>query len=75
MVEGRIRKFYEEVTLLNQNFVMDGKTKIDDLITEFNKKNNSDFQLLDFVRFELGEGLEKEENNFADEVKSIVAGS
>jgi len=72
MVEGRIRKFFEEVVLLDQAFVIDGKTKVSDAINEFNKSNNSDIEVVDFVRYELGEGVEKEESNFADEVNAMA---
>ncbi|MDA0902568.1 MAG: translation elongation factor Ts, partial [Proteobacteria bacterium] len=74
MVEGRIRKFFEEVVFLDQAFVIDGKTKVSDAIIQFNKENNSDIEVVDFVRFELGEGIEKEETNFAEEVSSLSAG-
>jgi len=75
MVEGRIRKFYEEVVLLEQAFVIDGKTKIKDAIAKFTKDNSSNFIVKEFIRYELGEGIEKQEENFADEVNSIVANS
>lgn len=75
MVEGRIRKFYEEVVLLEQAFVLDGKTRVLDAIADFNKVNNSDFKITSFVRYELGEGVEKEESNFADEVNAMSASS
>lgn len=70
MVEGRIRKYYEEVVLLEQNFVMDDKVKIKDLISDFSKKN-SDTKLVDYKLFILGEGIEKKENNFAEEVSKM----
>ena len=75
MVEGRIRKFFEEITLLDQIFVLDGKAKVKDIISAFNKENNCDFEVKEFVRYELGEGVEKEEKNFADEVNSMVSGT
>ncbi|MBL6785199.1 MAG: elongation factor Ts [Rickettsiales bacterium] len=75
MVQGRIRKFFEEVVFLDQAFVIDGKTKVSDAVSSFNKENNSDIEVLDFVRYELGEGIEKEENDFASEVNSLSTGS
>ncbi len=72
MVEGRIRKFYEEVVLLEQMFVIDGKTKISDVIAELAKTAGAPVKLKSFVRFELGEGIEVEETNFADEVASVI---
>ncbi len=74
MVEGRVRKFYQEAVLLEQAFVMDGKTKIADVIAEFAKENGCKVDLVDFARVELGEGIEQEETDFAAEV-AAVAGS
>ncbi len=75
MVEGRIRKFYEEVVLVDQAFVIDGKTPVKDVIAAFTKENNCSFKLKEYIRFQVGEGIEKEADDFADEVKSIVANS
>jgi elongation factor Ts len=71
MIEGRIRKFYEEVVLLEQNFVMDDKIKIKDLLNNFSKEN-SETKIKDFKLFILGEGIEKKENDFAAEVASMT---
>lgn len=70
MVEGRIRKFYEEVVLLEQVFVMDGKTRIADVVEQFAKEIGSPIILKDFARYGLGEGIEKQETDFAAEVKA-----
>lgn len=75
MIDGRIRKFYEEVCLLDQNFIMDDKKKISDLLKSFEKENGSSVEIADYVLYVLGEGLEKNETNFADEVNSIVSGN
>lgn len=72
MVEGRIRKFLEEVVLLEQAFVIDGKTKISDVVSGLAKELGTSVELKDFVRFEIGEGIEKEETSFADEVAAVV---
>ena len=72
MVEGRIRKFYEEVVLLEQIFVIDGKTKISDVVQEVAKKAGTPITLKSFVRFELGEGIEIEETDFAAEVAAVA---
>lgn len=74
MVDGRIRKFYEEAVLLEQVFVIDGKTKIKDVIESAAKEMNASIILKSFVRFELGEGIVQEEKDFAAEV-AAVAGS
>jgi len=72
MIEGRIRKFYEEAVLLDQIYVIDGKTKISEVIANLSKEIGSEVKLKSYVRFETGEGIEKEESNFAEEVASIV---
>ena len=68
MVEGRVRKFYEEVTLLSQVFVIDGETKVGDVIKNAEKDAGAPIKLTKFVRFALGEGIEKVETDFAAEV-------
>ena len=68
MVEGRLKKFYSEVVLLEQTFVMDGETRVVDAITKLSKELSADIQIKDFIRFNLGEGIEKDNKNFADEV-------
>ena len=59
MVEGRLRKFYEEVVLLEQVFVMDTGKKIAKVVEEAAKDVGAPVKLGGFVRFELGEGVEK----------------
>ncbi len=71
MMEGRIRKYYEEVVLLEQAFVMDDKVKIKDLVAKFSKENG-ETKITGFKLYILGEGLEKKENNFAQEVASMT---
>lgn len=68
MVEGRVRKYYEEIVLLEQPFVMDGKTKISDVVANAAKGLGTDVKLTGFIRYALGEGIEKEESDFAAEV-------
>jgi elongation factor Ts len=68
MVEGRIRKFYEEVVLLEQAYVIDGKTRIADVVENTAKELGTPISLTGFARFSLGEGIEKEETDFAAEV-------
>lgn len=72
MVEGRIRKYYDEIVLLEQAFVIDGKTKIKDLIAEFSKQNDCSFKIKEFIRYELGEGIEKKEDNFVEEANLMA---
>jgi len=68
MIEGRVRKFYEEVTLLAQVFVIDGETKVGDVIKNAEKEVGAPIKLTKFVRYGLGEGIEKEVTDFAAEV-------
>ncbi len=72
MIEGRIRKFMQEIVLMNQVFVIDGKSKISDIVANLAKELGTSVVLTDYVRFEIGEGIEKEETNFADEVASVA---
>ena len=71
MIEGRIRKFLEEIVLLDQIFVIDGKTKISEVVNNLSKDIGAPVELKSYVRFEVGEGIEKEEKNFADEVAAV----
>lgn len=68
MIDGRIRKFYAEVVLLEQPFVIDGKTPVKDAIKEAEKAIGAPVEIKGYIRFTLGEGIEKKEENFADEV-------
>ena len=68
MVEGRIRKYYEEVVLLEQVYVIDGETKISKVIENAAKAAGAPVKLAGFVSFVLGEGIEKEQKDFAAEV-------
>lgn len=72
MVEGRLRKFYEEVVLLEQDFVVDNEKKIKDVLSDFAKDSGTDVKLAAFVRFNLGEGIEKQETDFAAEVAAQI---
>ena len=74
MIEGRIRKFYEEVVLLKQVFVVDGENTVEKAIKNAEGDVGAPIEFKGFVRFELGEGIEKEEDDFAAEV-AAVAGS
>ena len=75
MVEGKINKFLEENVLLSQTFVIDNETKINDLIAIKSKEIGHPIKLSSFIRMELGEGLKKKEENFADEVAATMAKS
>lgn len=73
MVEGRIQKFYGEVVLPEQIFVMDNKSKVADIIAAKAKELGADIKLSGFKLFILGDGIEKEETDYAAEVAATVA--
>jgi elongation factor Ts len=68
MVEGRMKKFMKEVVLLEQVFVIDGETVVSQVIENAAKDAGTPIAMTSFVRFNLGEGIEKEETDFAAEV-------
>jgi elongation factor Ts len=71
MVDGRMRKFYEESVLLSQIFVIDGETPIAKVLEKAGKDFGASVEIEGFVRFQVGEGIEKETGDFADEVKNL----
>ncbi len=73
MLDGRLRKFYEEVCLLEQTFVIDGETKISALLEKAAKDVGAPVTLKAYARVQLGEGIEKEETDFAAEVAKTAA--
>ena len=72
MVEGRLRKFYEEVVLLKQTFVIDGENTVEQAIKNAEGDVGAPIKLVGFVRFALGEGIEKKEEDFAAEVAAAT---
>ena len=74
MVEGRIRKFYEEVVLLKQNFVFDTDKTVEQAVAAASEDIGSPVKIVGFERFALGEGIEKEEEDFAAEVAAAASG-
>jgi elongation factor Ts len=68
MVDGRIRKYYEDVVLMEQVFVVDGETRIAKVVDNAAKTVGASVKITGFVRFALGEGIEKEQKDFAAEV-------
>lgn len=68
IVEGRIEKYFEQVCLLEQAFIKDPDIKVKDLLNEKIAKIGENIKIRRFVRFEVGEGIEKKEENFAEEV-------
>ena len=74
MVEGAVQKFKKEAALLSQLFVMDNKTPIEEVVAKAGRDAGTKIVLKDYVRFQLGEGIEKEESDFAAEVAAAVKG-
>jgi len=72
MMIGRIRKFHEEIVLNEQFFIMDDKKKIKDVVAEAAKEVGAPVELKAFVRFALGEGIEKKQEDFAAEVAAAA---
>ena len=72
MVDGRMRKYFEEVTLLAQTFVIDGETKVGVAIKNAEKDVGAPIKLTKFIRYALGEGIEKVETDFAAEVAATA---
>ncbi len=69
MVEGRLKKFIKEITLLGQPFIKDHEKSIEKIL------KLSDAKVLSFIRYEVGEGIEKRADNFAEEVMTQAKGS
>jgi elongation factor Ts len=72
MIEGRIRKFYEEVVLLEQTFVIDGESKVSKAVENAGKTAGAPVEIAGFVRYALGEGIEKANDDFAAEVAKMT---
>jgi elongation factor Ts len=72
MVEGRMRKFYEDTVLLSQTFVIDNETQIAKVIEKASKDLGAPVEIAGFVRFQVGEGMEKVNDDFADEVSKLA---
>ena len=73
MVEGRVKKYYDEVVLEEQAYIMDPDKKVKDVIAEAAKELGTDIKLKEFVSFRLGEGLQKKEEDFAAEVAAQLS--
>ena len=72
IVDGKVKKYLSEVTLVNQNWVLDPAVKLAQVLKDFNSNNNDDLSIIDFKLFILGEGIEVEEKSFSEEVASQV---
>jgi elongation factor Ts len=72
MVEGSLAKFRKENALLSQLFVIDGKTPVSEVLSSAGKDAGADIAISAFVRFQLGEGIEKQQDDFAAEVAAAA---
>lgn len=72
IVEGRLRKFFEEVCLVDQKYFKDDSLTIGKYVESVAKAQGASIKIDSFVRYERGEGIEKKEDNFADEVASMI---
>jgi len=72
MVDGRIKKFTEENALMSQVYVLDGENKVSSLLENKAKEMKADLTISNFIRMQLGDGIEKKEDDFASEVAAAV---
>jgi elongation factor Ts len=72
MLEGRMRKFYEDSVLLAQTFVIDGETQVAKVLENASKELGAPVEIAGFVRFQVGEGIDKMTDDFADEVGKLA---
>jgi elongation factor Ts len=72
MVEGRLKKFYEDTVLLEQIFVVDGESRVSKVVADAEKKAGAPIKVAGFVRYALGEGIQKAQSDFAAEVAAAV---
>ena len=73
MVEGRLRKFYSEVCLLDQTYAIDGESRVDRVIKDAAAELGETIAITGFARFQLGQGIEKKETDFAAEVAAVAS--
>jgi elongation factor Ts len=72
MIEGRMRKFYEESVLMSQILVIDGETPVNKAVEKLAKEIGKPVEVVGFVRFQVGEGIEKTDGDFTDEVNKLA---
>ena len=72
IVEGRIKKFYQENCLVDQAFVKENKISVSQHVANVAKELGGSIEVVNFVRFEKGEGLAKREENFAEEIAKLT---
>lgn len=72
IIDGKVGKYYSENCLLEQEFVKDGDFTVGKYVESVAKKLGGTIKVVEFIRYERGEGIQKKENNFADEVASMI---
>ena len=72
IISGKLNKIISDNVLLDQKFVIDPDKTVSESIQDFNKKNNDIFQVEEFVRFKVGDGLDLKKSDFSDEVKNLI---
>jgi len=72
IVSGKLNKVISENTLLKQGFVVDQDLSVEKAINQHNKENSDQFEILNFIRFKVGEGVEVSKVDFSEEVKSLA---
>jgi elongation factor Ts len=73
MVEGRVRKFYEEAVLLEQTYVVDTEKRVKQVVEAAGKELGTPVEVAGFVRMAVGEGIEKRQSDFAAEVAELTS--
>ena len=73
IVDGKVKKFISEITLLNQNWILEPSKTVQQVISEFKKDNNCNLEMKDYKLFVLGEGIETDTTDFRDEVASQLS--
>ena len=74
MVEGRLRKFFQDVVLMEQVYVIDGESRVEKILEDLARDLGTSVEVAGFVRYGLGEGIEKKDSDFAAEVAAAASG-
>ena len=75
IIDGKVKKFISEITLLKQNWILDPSKTVSQILLDFNDSNKSNFKIIDYKLFVLGEGVETVHKDFKEEVASQLADS
>jgi len=72
IIKGKLNKVIYDNTLINQKWVIDQELTVNQAIEKYNKESNDNFEILDFLKFKVGEGIEVKKVDFSEEVKSLT---